>query len=43
MKTGYHLVMILEKKEKGKSYWVRLTKDVIKNQYIQIDWNKWID
>jgi hypothetical protein len=43
MKTGYHLLVILKKKDVKKSYWTRLTKKIIKNQYIQIDWGKWID
>lgn len=35
--------MVLHKKETDKPYWSRLTKTAVKNQYIQIDWAKWID
>lgn len=34
---------VLEKKDKNKPYWVRLTKSAAKLQYIQCDWAKWID
>lgn len=34
---------VLEKKEKDKPYWVRLTKHAAKSQYIQCDWAKWVD
>ena len=34
---------VLEKKDKSKPYWTRLTKNTVKSQYIQCDWAKWID
>ena len=42
-KTGYHLLFVLEKKDKDAAFWPRLTKEKVKNQYIQIDWSKWVD
>lgn len=42
-KTGFHLLIVLSKAEKDKPFWSRLTKDTAKNQYIQIDWSKWVD
>lgn len=42
-KTGLHLSIVLTKKDSNKAYWVRLTKQPVKSQYIQCDWNKWID
>ena len=35
--------IVLEKKDKSKGYWTRLTKQSVKSQYIQCDWSKWID
>lgn len=42
-KTGLHLSLVLTKKDQSKGYWVRLTKQPLKSQYIQCDWNKWVD
>ena len=42
-KTGYHLLFVLEKKDQDTAFWPRLTKEKVKNQYIQIDWSKWVD
>lgn len=33
----------IRKADAEKEYWPRLTKDKVKSQYIQIDWNKWKD
>lgn len=35
------MIFVLVKKEK--KYWSRLTKESKKTQYIQIDWDKWVD
>jgi hypothetical protein len=37
------LFVILKKKNCDQKFWARLTKSTVKNQYIQIDWAKWID
>ena len=37
------MLFALQKKDKNQPYWPRLTKENKKSQYIQIDWNKWID
>lgn len=42
-KTGFHLLIVLQKKETDKPFWPRITKATAKNQYIQIDWAKWVD
>ena len=42
-KTGFHLLFVLAKKDPSKPFWTRLTKNKEKNQYIQIDWTKWVD
>ena len=42
-KTGFHLLAALQKKDTSKPYWLRLTEANIKSQYIQCDWEKWID
>lgn len=42
-KTGYHLMFVLEKKDKDASFWPRLLKGKEKNQYVQVDWSKWVD
>lgn len=42
-KTGFHLLVVLAKKDTDKSFWTRLVKATVKNQYIQIDWSKWVD
>lgn len=34
---------MLAKKDVTKNYWPRLIKNSAKNQYIQIDWDKWVD
>jgi hypothetical protein len=36
-------LIVLQKKDDTKSFWPRLTKATAKNQYIQIDWGKWVD
>lgn len=33
----------IRKADVEKEYWPRITKDKVKSQYIQIDWNKWKD
>lgn len=33
----------IRKAATDKEYWPRLTKEKVKSQYIQIDWNKWKD
>lgn len=40
-KTGFHMIFVIVKKDK--KYWSRLTKENKKTQYIQIDWDKWVD
>ena len=42
-KTGFHLNFVLEKKDQDKPFWSRLTKLKEKNEYIKIDWSKWVD
>lgn len=42
-KTGFHLLVVLEKKDKNAAFWPRLTKLAQKNSYIQVDWSKWVD
>ena len=42
-KTGFHLLFVIAKKDSSKPFWTRLTKNKEKNQYIQIDWSKWVD
>ena len=37
------MVFVLVKSDTNKPYWPRLTKENKKTQYIQIDWDKWID
>ena len=37
------MIFVLEKKNKQEHYWPRLTKENKKTQYIQIDWDKWVD
>lgn len=34
---------MLAKKDKEASYWPRLIKETGKNNYITVDWNKYID
>ncbi len=34
---------MLVKKDQSKPFWPRLVKSSVKNQYIQIDWSKWVD
>ena len=42
-KTGFHMLVVLQKKEADQPFWTRVTKSPAKNQYIQIDWSKWVD
>lgn len=42
-KTGFHLLFVLEKKNTDAAFWPRLIKPTAKNQYIQVDWSKWVD
>ena len=42
-KTGYHLFFVLDKKNHEAPFWTRLIKPTAKNQYIQVDWSKWVD
>ncbi len=42
-KTGFEMILVLVKKDTGKPYWPRLTKQNKKTTYIQCDWDKWID
>lgn len=42
-KTGFHLIFVLEKQNPSAPFWPRLLKTKDKNQYIQIDWSKWVD
>lgn len=42
-KTGFHLLFVLEKENQNAPFWPRLLKTNQKNQYIQIDWSKWVD
>ena len=37
------MLFVLEKKNIDASFWPRLIKSNQKNQYIQVDWAKWID
>jgi hypothetical protein len=42
-KTGFHMLFVLEKKNANAAFWPRLVKSKEKNQYIQVDWAKWVD
>jgi len=37
------LIFHLEKKDENASFWPRLLKTKEKNQYLQVDWGKWVD
>ncbi len=37
------MLFVIEKDYSQKNYWPRLTKQNKKSNYIQIDWDKWID
>lgn len=37
------MIFVLVKKDQNKGFWPRLTKQGKKTQYIQIDWDKWVD
>jgi hypothetical protein len=37
------LLFALFKQDEAKLFWPRLTKEKKKNQYITIDWQKWVD
>ena len=36
-------MFVLEKKNQDAEFWPRLLKSKEKNQYIQVDWSKWVD
>lgn len=42
-KTGFHLLFVLEKHDGNAPFWPRLLKNKDKNQYINVDWSKWVD
>jgi hypothetical protein len=42
-KTGFHMLFVLQKKNSNAAFWPRLVKGKEKNQYIQVDWAKWVD
>jgi len=42
-KTGFHMLFVLQKKNVNAAFWPRLVKGKEKNQYIQVDWAKWVD
>jgi hypothetical protein len=42
-KTGFHMLFVLTKKDPNAPFWHRLIKSAQKNQYIQVDWSKWVD
>ena len=42
-KTGFHLFFVIQKKDPDADFWPRLLKAKEKNQYIQVDWSKWVD
>jgi hypothetical protein len=42
-KTGFHLIFVLEKLNPAAPFWPRLLKTKEKNQYLQVDWAKWVD
>lgn len=42
-KTGFHMLFVLQKKNATGAFWPRLIKATQKNQYIQVDWAKWVD
>jgi hypothetical protein len=42
-KTGFHLLFVLEKHDANAPFWPRLLKNKDKNQYISVDWSKWVD
>jgi len=42
-KTGFHLIFVIEKQNESAPFWPRLLKSKDKNQYIQVDWAKWVD
>lgn len=37
------MVFVVAKKDMAKPYWPRLIKENKKSQYIQCDWDKWVD
>ena len=37
------MLFVLEKKNVKAAFWPRLIKPTAKNQYIQVDWSKWVD
>ena len=43
IKTGFHLIFVIEKQNQSAPFWPRLLKSKDKNQYIQVDWAKWVD
>ena len=40
---GRNIIMNIVKTNPDADYWIRLTKDKVKNTHIQIDWSKWVD
>lgn len=37
------MLFVLRKKSADGKFWPRLIKSTQKNQYIQVDWAKWVD
>ena len=37
------MLFVLKKKNTSDKFWPRLIKSSAKNQYIQVDWAKWVD
>jgi hypothetical protein len=37
------MLFVLQKKNVSAPFWTRLIKSKDKNQYIQVDWAKWVD
>ena len=42
-KKGLEFVFMLMKKDDQASFWPRLIRDKFVTQFIQIDWQKWVD
>ena len=38
---GRYIILNIEKKEEES--WPRITKEKVKNNHIQVDWNRWVD
>ena len=41
--NGYMVQIILVKQDKECGFWKRLTKEEKKNNFIKVDWNKYVD